>query len=80
MKVYMSMNKEYLALRLSASLLLKNKAISISDIKAFPFLDEDFDLNPIIENLLSSFRARLEQYKISSFPIPEWDEKIILIE
>lgn len=72
------LNNEKLALKLSASILLKNKSISISEIRSLPFLDEDFDHTPIVDALVKSFNAKIRQQKKCETPFLEWEELITI--
>ena len=67
-----------LALNVSAAILLKKGEISIKDIRAFPFLGDDFDANLIVNSLLKLYDTELICNKISSKPFLEWEEIIRL--
>jgi hypothetical protein len=67
-----------LALKMSAAILLKKGEISTRDIRAFPFLSEDFDANLIVNSLLRLYDTELVCNKISSNPFLEWEEVILL--
>jgi hypothetical protein len=67
-----------LALKMSAAILLKKGEISTRNIRAFPFLSDDFDTNLIINSLLRLYDTELIRNKISSSPFLEWEEIIRL--
>ena len=70
--------QESQALRISSMLLLKNGEISSLDIKALPFLNNDFDVQIVIEALLRLYDVELISKKHSSGSLLNWEEIVRL--
>ena len=66
-------------LKLSCALLIQNRELSINEIKAFPYVDDEI-AEIIKQALLKIFNSYLYQRKIPDSRIPQWEEVIILKE
>jgi len=60
--------------RLAAALLLRNREISLSDIRALPFVESDEDVEQVLGTLLHSFRVERIQRRGTSSGLPEWED------
>ncbi len=64
------------AIRIAARLLEQRGEISISDIKAIPFLSKPYEVNAVVEYLIHHLNGELFQRKVSSRPISRWEQFI----
>lgn len=72
----MELRPEAIGFRIAAALLLHNREITISDIKAIPFVTNSDQVDYTVEYLMKTFDARKESRLISKHPMLEWDEVI----
>ena len=64
-------NIDSIATKIAAALLLKDKTISVSDIRAIPFIETDEDAMMVARHLVQMFDVEVEQKKQSS-GISQW--------
>lgn len=67
-----------LTLKLAEAILLHNGKISIEDIRAMPFLDNDQDTELIADYLKTKFGARSYIIGGQKDGLSDWDELIVL--
>ncbi len=60
-----------LATRIAAAILLKDKAISVSEIRALPFVESDEEAMLIAKQLRQMYRIEVERMKSSSL-VSRW--------
>lgn len=60
-----------LATRIAAAILLKDKEISVSEIRALPFVESDEEAMVIAKQLSQMFDVEVRQIKSTS-PVPQW--------
>lgn len=64
------------AIQIAATLLKQRGELSISDIKAIPFLSNSQELTRVIEYLVKYLHGEIYQKKVSSRPIARWEKFI----
>jgi len=64
------------AIRVAAALLQQRGELSISDIKAIPFLFTPDEVETVVEYLISHLHGEIYQKKVSSRPISRWEQFI----
>lgn len=65
-----------MGLKFASALLLHHGEISIEDIKAMPFFSDASESEAVIDSLKRTFNVEVYLKRISSEPIPEWEEVI----
>ena len=76
----MNIEASEIGLRFASALLLHRGEISISDIRALPFITHPDESDAVIGALLKNFNVEIYTKKVASHPIPEWEEIIKLTE
>jgi hypothetical protein len=74
----MKLRPEEIGLKLAAALLMHNKEIAVSDIRAIPFITTPDHVKGTVEYLMKTFDARIYSKQVSRHPMLEWDEIITL--
>ncbi len=69
-----------IGLRFASALLLHHGEVSVGDIRALPFFTRPDESEAVIKALLENFKVEIYTKKVASWPIPEWEEIIKLIE
>ena len=69
-------NYTQISMKLAAALLLQRGKISISDIRALPFAENDDTVNFIVESLFSTYR--LERYLYHDIANHRWEDVLRL--
>lgn len=73
-----TIQQQRLALRLAAAILIRHGEVSPEDIRSFPFVSEDLDVDSIINALARLYNTELLSSQIATSPFPRWEETIIL--
>lgn len=60
------------AINLVSSILRRRGQISIDEIEAIPFVDNQADVEQILRTLMNSFDIEIRQEKVQSKPILRW--------
>jgi hypothetical protein len=74
----MELRTEEIGFKIAAALLLHNGEISVSDIKAIPFVTNPDQAKYTVEYLMKTFDARKFSKLVARQPMLEWDEVISL--
>lgn len=64
------------AIQVAATLLRRKGELSLSDIRAIPFLSTSQEVTTVIEYLVSNLHGEVYQKKVSSQPISRWEQFI----
>ena len=64
--------------KLASMLLLQRGELARSDIAAFPWIEDDKEIDLIISIILRNMDATIQQRKIESSILPDWEDTIIL--
>jgi hypothetical protein len=64
------------AIRIAAALLKQRGELSISDIKAIPFLSSPQQVTTVVEYLVSNLHGEIYRKKVSTQPISRWEQFI----
>jgi len=64
--------------RLVTLLLKRTGEIARSDISALPWIEGDEEVDHIIAYVLSNTSAHIQQRRIESATIPEWEDIVVL--
>ena len=65
--------------RLASMLLLQKGELSRSDIAAFPWVEGEEEVDLIISLIVKTLDAEIQQRKVESSLIPEWEDMIVLL-
>lgn len=74
----MELRTEEIGFKIAAALLLHNREIAVSDIKAIPFVTNRDQVKYTVEYLMKTFDARKYSKLVARHPMLEWDEVISL--
>lgn len=74
----MELKTEEIGFKIAAALLLHNKEIAVSDIKALPFVTNRDQVQFTVEYLMKTFDVRKYSKLVARHPMLEWDEVISL--
>lgn len=74
----MNINLDKIGLKVSIMLLLNSGEVSKDDIRSMPFFNNSNEPEAVIQFLLENYNVEICTKKISSEPIPEWEEVIRL--
>lgn len=75
----MSLCTDRLGLKVASALLLHHGEVSVSDIRSLPFFVSPEEPESVIRAILSNYNVELYTRKVSSEPIPEWEQVIRLM-
>ena len=73
-------NINTLATKIAAAILLNEREITISDIRAIPFIESDEQAMAVAKNLTQIFNVEVEQVMYSSAFMPQWVDVLRLKE
>lgn len=74
----MKLKPEEIGFKLAAALLMHNREIAVSDLRAMPFFTAPEHVKYAVEYLMKAFDARMYSKLVSRHPMLEWDEIITL--
>jgi len=69
-------DRTQLAIQIAARILKKKGELSISDIKALPFLSNPQEVATVVDYLISNLHGEVYGKKVSSRPISRWEQFI----
>ena len=64
--------------KFASMLLLQRGELSRSDIAAFPWIEDDKEIDLIVSIILRNMDATMQQRKSESSILPDWEDTIIL--
>lgn len=67
-----------IGLKLAGALLMYNGELSVNDIRAMPFFSSSDESELVIKALETSFKTERYTRKVTSQPIPQWEDVIRL--
>lgn len=67
-----------IGLKLAGALLVYHGELSVNDIRAMPFFSSSDELELVIKVLETSFKTERYTRKVTSQPIPQWEDVIRL--
>lgn len=67
-----------LAIKIAAAVLKQKGEISVSEIKAIPFLPFEEAADAVVDYLLRHYKAELHQVRVESKPMLRWEQFIRL--
>ena len=67
-----------IGLKLAGALLMYNGELSVNDIRAMPFFSGSDESELVIKALETSFKTERYTRKVTSQPIPQWEDVIRL--
>ena len=69
---------ENISVKIASALLVHRGEISTKDIEAIPFINNSKNANKTLTILANTFNVEIRSRKISSSPIPEWEQIVRL--
>ena len=72
------MPSKTISAKLASMLLLRRGELSIDEIMALPFVEDAEEASLIMSMLALHFDADIEQRKVASSVLPEWEDVILL--
>ena len=76
----MNIRTDEIGLKVVSALLLHYGELSMTDIRSLPFFVNPHESEAVIQFLLKRYDVEIYTKKVSSYPIPEWEEVIRLKE
>lgn len=76
----MSTRVDSLGLKVATALLMHEGEVSMTDIRSLPFFVSPEQPEAVIQAILGSYNVEVYTRRVSSEPIPEWEEFIRLRE
>jgi len=76
----MNLRTDEVGLKIVSALLFHHGELSTADIRALPFFMKTEEQDAVIRFLLTHYNTEIYMRKVSSYPIPEWEEIIRLKE
>ena len=74
----MNIETDKLGLRVATALLLHHGEVSTNDIRSLPFFLNPDEPEAVIQSIIRNYTVEIYMKKVSSAPIPEWEEVIRL--
>ena len=74
----MNITTERIGVKFASALLLRYGEVSKEDIRAMPFFMSPNEPEAVIRCLLETFDVEVYPRKVSTHPLPEWEEVIRL--
>lgn len=74
----MKTDMEKIGLKLAGALLLHKGELSVGDIQSMPFFTNPDQVEHVVQFLIRTFNARIYTKQVATYPLPEWEQIIML--
>lgn len=74
----MNIKTRTIGAKVAGALLVHYGQLSVDDIRAMPFFSGPEEAEQVVELLLRTFNADIRSIRVSSDPVPQWEQLIML--